>query len=942
MARRPQIARYRITLCFTRPASFRFLHGAAVHGLLCRALALHPLPPQVIPYAPESGRVRYEPGDRYNLGLTLVGEAQELLDRVLSGLMKVGSERPTPDHPLPTFAGNFQVVSCDALPPPDLEAEVETLRDAPAVTVRFLSPLRMRRPAPLRRPGEAFFNARCFPLDVFLKRVALRCQALGFAHVTHPCTAHLGPGAAQLTWLDLPVRGKSAQAGTSAGLTLGGVVGTLEISGPDLETCRLLALGRHLHVGEGVHFGCGRFELDVPAAEGHVFPRAATLQATIAQETRLAEALHHVVRQSDAPGVDGLAPGTLMAQGDRFLAELRQDLERGTYAPSPLLGVLLPKTNGGFRALAIPTARDRVAQRAACDLVTPALHTLLEDSSYAYRKGLSRAAAAVALQRAYDEGYHYLLDADIESFFDSVRWDILFAKLEALYPYEPLLATIKAWVTAPVVFSGKTVVRTQGLPQGAVISPLLANLYLDQLDEELQSQGFRLVRYADDFVILCRTPKEAEKAQEAAREALARLGLELNPQKTAVKSFEGGFSYLGYLFCRSLVVEKKKSLRLEQDGKPLAVPKGSWLASLPLADLRQLTPPTPGSKGSPPVAPGTLANLASERPSRRPLYILDPAATLALEGETLTVSSPTQEPLRIGLHTLSHVVVVGRSRATLPALLALAQRRVPIFFCRRTGELYAQLQPHAPSWALWRAQAELTSNPAACVAFARSVVQAKLHNAATLATRHKLQGWGELGEKLRELEKSALQQNELPALLGLEGKGAALFYACLAASLPAHWGFAGRRRNPPPDPVNAMLSLAYTVLYNHVATALIAGGLDPRWGIFHRPRGTYYALACDLQEELRHLAEGFVIAGIRRREVQPEDFLLDAPGPFPCLFRPEARRRFLLGFEKRLATAFTPRDDERMSYLEFIDRQAQALRAFIEGKGAYDPLRLHA
>lgn len=929
-------------MTFTRPASFRFLHGSAVHGLLCRALALHPLPATVIPFAPESGRVRYDPGDRYVLAVTLVGGARRLLDVLLAGLAEAGKKEPPRDQPLPAFGGNFELLSCEALPPPDVEAEAAAILAEPSLTLRFVSPLRMRRPASHRQQGQSFFNSAFFPVGLFLRRLAGRCSALGFSVPSLDVPLFCNPSAASLFWLDLPVRSHGQAPGGTGGVTLGGVVGTVTLSGLDDSACRLLALARHLQAGEGVHFGLGRWAFEVPGSDPDPFCRAESLLQACANRSRLENALDHVVSQSESPGVDGLTPEALRGGEEEFLHTLAQDLLEGRYLASPLAGALVAKNDGQPRALAIPTLRDRVAQRAACDLLSPAIDTLLEDSSYAYRRGLSRAAAAVALQQAYEEGYRFVLDADIAGFFDSVDWEKLFSKLDALYPAEPLVRLVKAWVTAPVQFAGRTLQRTQGLPQGAVISPLLANLYLDQLDEELQAQGFRLVRYADDFVVLCRSEEEAHRAQEAARKALAELGLQLNLEKTGIRTFDEGFTYLGYLFCRSLVLEKKKEPPSQTQERPANIPKGSWLASLPLAELRQLTLARTKPKAAPPPSCPLPHKLTPERPLRRPLYVVEPATSLSLEGETIKATSPLTGPEQIGLATLSHVVVIGRSRATLPALLALAQRGVPTFFCRRTGELYAQLQPQMPSLALQQAQADLVRNEGACLGFARSIVQAKLHNAAVLATRHKLQGWGALGEELRELERACLQQTTRNGLLGLEGRGAALFYRALARSLPAAWGFSGRKRNPPPDPVNAMLSLAYTILYNHIATALLACGLDPRLGLYHQQRGSYYALACDLQEEFRHLAEGYVIALIRRREIQPEDFASEPQGPFPCLFRPEARRQFIAGFERRLTTEFTPPHGERTTYLAFIADQVAALKALIEGRGSYFPLRLHA
>jgi CRISPR-associated protein Cas1 len=186
-------------------------------------------------------------------------------------------------------------------------------------------------------------------------------------------------------------------------------------------------------------------------------------------------------------------------------------VERVDSQPAPAAPSRLRPAQGRRRrppARRSPTARQgrpaRRRRRAA-----PAIDTLLEEASYAYRRGFSRQGAARAIERAYAEGYRYVLDADVRAFFDRVVWSILFAKLDALYPHEPLVELLRLWVTAPVLFSGRRIDRDRGLPQGSPVSPLLANLYLDTFDEELLDQGFRLVRFADDFVVLAKDPSKA-------------------------------------------------------------------------------------------------------------------------------------------------------------------------------------------------------------------------------------------------------------------------------------------------------------------------------------------------------------------------------------------------------------------------------------------------
>ena len=138
-----------------------------------------------------------------------------------------------------------------------------------------------------------------------------------------------------------------------------------------------------------------------------------------------------------------------------------------------------------------------------------------------------------------------MLDADITSFFDTVDWTRLFSRLHALFPFDPLVEVIKSWVRAPVIFNGQRIERRHGLPQGTPISPILVNLFLDEFDEELLGEDYRLVRYADDFVVLCKDAEEAKRAKADAAAALAKLGLTLNESKTDIRSVESGFDYLG-------------------------------------------------------------------------------------------------------------------------------------------------------------------------------------------------------------------------------------------------------------------------------------------------------------------------------------------------------------------------------------------------------------
>ncbi|MBK6900384.1 MAG: CRISPR-associated endonuclease Cas1 [bacterium] len=945
-----------VTLRMTRLVTFPFLHGGILNGLLCRALDRHPLPDGVVPFASESGRVAFEAGDTYQFGVTILDRHRDLLPVLESGLAGIGCPSHDRSGSRPVLGGNFEVLGLEIYTGPDALSGLEQRSATGELTLRFLSPLRMQRPKADVRPGKRYLDGTCFPAGQFLFRLWRRLFLLEYGHEATDDEVAAGmppiPGEVEaadsaLLWLDMPIKGVAGgDRGRPDGYTLGGVQGSIRLLNVPAPWRGLLVIGERLHAGEKAHYGFGRYVIDETADLSlDPYRPSRTVGDRLEDAALLKEALRHIATSGDVAGVDGVTPEEAAADASNTAADLVADLQAGTYRPRELLGLFVPKPRGGVRALAVPTVRDRCLQRAACVLLAPAVDVLLEDCSYAYRKGFSRSRAAAAVRHAYDSGYRYVLDADIESFFDAVDWERMTAKLRALFPYEDLVGRIREWLAVPVSYQGRLIQRSQGLPQGAPISPLLANLFLDEFDEELLGRHYRLVRYADDFLVLCRDPGEAERARDDAREALARLGLRLHPQKTTVATFDAGFSYLGYLFCRSTVIEQiKPSPDSESQEEAPVIPKDSWLAQAPFGEIRGLKTAGAGTdRRSPRVVPLVEAN-PTPRLSDRPVYLSGYGTRVTKQGGLLVVVEEEGGRTEIPLREVSHVVLHGQVGMSLPALLALARDRVPVYACHRNGELDVPLVQQVPDWRLWAAQGAMSDDEARCLAFTRSVVQAKLHNSATIATRFKFTGAENSVPQMRSLERSCLDQQHPDGLRGLEGKGAALFFAMLRDSLPREWGFHHRRRNPPPDPVNAMLSFGYTLLYNHLSTALVAAGLNPRIGFFHAEHGAYHALACDLQEEFRHLVEALVWALIRRHEVGPDDFAASTDGRYPCLMTAGMRRKFIERFEGRLAEGFRPPGQEReMAYREFVNLQAVSVRELVaDRRDHYEPLRIHA
>lgn len=251
-------------------------------------------------------------------------------------------------------------------------------------------------------------------------------------------------------------------------------------------------------------------------------------------------------------GVDGVTIARFEEDLVGNLTALRDELTDKTYFPLPLMKIQVAKKNGEPRALCIPTVRDRVAHTAVMHRIGPTLDREFEECSYGYRKGCSVRQAVYKIKEYYEKGYRWVVDADIDAFFDTVNHDLMLEKC-ALYIHDPEIMTLlEMWLRAEI-WDGTSVSRLKlGLPQGSAVSPVLANLFLDELDEWMIGLGYKYIRYADDYLVLCKNSLAAAKALEISQHALAKLQLKLDEGE--VKSFDQGFTYLGVTFLNSLVM----------------------------------------------------------------------------------------------------------------------------------------------------------------------------------------------------------------------------------------------------------------------------------------------------------------------------------------------------------------------------------------------------
>jgi RNA-directed DNA polymerase len=269
-----------------------------------------------------------------------------------------------------------------------------------------------------------------------------------------------------------------------------------------------------------------------------------------------------------AAGVDGQSVERFAVQAELYLSELASALRDGSYRPQPIRRVEIPKGDGRTRPLGIPAVKDRIVQTAVKLVIEPIFEVRFCPTSYGFRPGCGCKDALREVDGLIEEGFVFVVDADLESYFDTIPHDALMQRLEERISDGRLLALIRSFLDQDILRGMDRWTPTAGTPQGAVISPLLANVYLHPLDELMAMRRFRMVRYADDFVVLCRSREEAEAALADLRQWVADNGLRLNPAKTHLGDSRvagEGFDFLGYRFEAGRRWVRKKSLARFKD-----------------------------------------------------------------------------------------------------------------------------------------------------------------------------------------------------------------------------------------------------------------------------------------------------------------------------------------------------------------------------------------
>lgn len=280
------------------------------------------------------------------------------------------------------------------------------------------------------------------------------------------------------------------------------------------------------------------------------------LMESICDPENLERAMAKVIANGGAPGVDGMRVTQLEKYFGRHRDRITKELLTGTYQPQPVKRVEIPKPDGGMRKLGIPTAVDRVIQQAVLQVLSPQWDETFSDNSFGFRPGRSAHGAILRAQAYLEEGYAWVVDMDLEKFFDRVNHDVLMSRVARRVEDKRLLKLIRGFLNSGVMIDGLTAATPEGTPQGGPLSPLLSNLLLDELDRELESRGLRFARYADDCNIYVRSERAGQRVLQSVTRWLDKnLRLKVNQTKSAVDR-PWKRKFLGFTF----TTQRKRSI----------------------------------------------------------------------------------------------------------------------------------------------------------------------------------------------------------------------------------------------------------------------------------------------------------------------------------------------------------------------------------------------
>jgi len=799
---------------FTDSANPGVLHQPALTAWVRRMLGSPERYDQLLCLnTPDAMRRRFSAGDPYHFTLIAMAGGEALLADFFDVLRK-GENNMAWDAAMP-FRDHFKLEeTCDALTGEScadvnalslydadaLERDTQFWLQRDSIHIRWISPARLMRSKESREGvrGEMRFcrdnDHLTAPLllgrvhDTFADLLQRRGESPR-ARREEACLE----GTSDVFWVDAAYRNAN-----HVEKPMGGMLGALKLrgcSGMEAARMRAMVLGQYVGIGQRRAFGYGRYRMEDIGGQSsvgfHNMTPSTSLLDIAMGEANLESALETIrdnQRQYQGASDTHDEPSTMEMEK---LAGMARKVLRGTYKPPPLNGYIHQDADGDIRPLAVPPFMDRVMQRAVAQSITPPLDALMDDASFGFRAGRSRFQARDLVQNLYREGYRWVFESDIRHFFDMVDWERLENRLSSLFTGDPVIRLVMDWLRVPVMHKGRRIERKRGLPQGAPLSPLLANLMLDDFDSDLRAAGCRLVRFADDFIVVAKSRKDAEKAGRIAVRSLADAGLNLKTEKTRVIDFSEGFRFLGFIFVDGVAVECKP----RKHQKAGQVPAYSWLADYRCQDDEDESE----AKLDTALRSDVVTALAPFAETGRTMIVCGHPAVLFSRDGRLCAERDDEVVCSEPWRHLEHVMIFGSHHVTTPALKEAMRHDVVIHFASGMGKYYGVVSPPSPRMdqaSRWQLQISYFGEHSHALHAARVTVDARIrHMREVLRKKDALNL--DVSESFKSLLEKAERASDLNELNGYEGLATRCYFGALKPIIPSEFDFSGRNRRPP-------------------------------------------------------------------------------------------------------------------------------------------------
>lgn len=964
----PDLSGLVVNLEFLRKSEFNVMHEMAVDAFLRHHLNLGEQYSKLVSIiTPENGRLQYRQGDSYRFAIIFNGEEKDVLpiwQKLISQLRRLPESALITDKNVP-IKDNVKLIGLqdlfDGIPVQnelslDFYTEKQLLEQAQAwfkeadlkskpveLHWSWQSLVRLLKEDHKYSKGELRFcrdNQSITP-HLLLKRLyeTLTNIAAQFdirldsqldklnREWLEQQSEFLEIDKADCFWLDTPYFSQDKSKNT-----LGGLAGSFRLQihpGAEPGLLALLILGQVLGFGQRRTSGFGKYRLEpsfksLPLAlalQPYKVTRAQSLLECLTQEHILAQAVKQVEQK---PQIDKLNERT-HSQIQSAIGQIKSS----SYQAPQMQGFTIPKKDGDSRLIAVSPLYDRVLQKAASLVLTPGLDAFMAQGSYGYRKGLSRQQVRYEIQNAYREGYRWVYESDIDDFFDSINRPQLYSRLQSLFGDDPLWQQLENWLSQNIKVGETLIDRSsldKGIPQGSPLSPLLSNFILDDFDSDLELHGFKMIRFADDFIILCKNRHQAELAAKGVEYSLSQVKLEINRDKTHIVEMQQGFRFLGYLFREDHAIEVAGE---KSDGKstfsaediPTKLPP--WLANIGAKQAQAID-----SEDLPEKHHGKLEQQGMH------LILAGDAQIITTDNHNVVVKKDDKITHKVSWEQLHAITLIGLHTMTLPAQHQALRNKIPVHLSDRTGHYLGALvsfEPAQNSYKTWFTQLQQFDNPEFCLAIAKQLVISRMHNQRhTLFKRkeHRKQMQTSLA-KLKTWQHKAQSVDNLNSLNGIEGTATREYFKQINQFLPEWAKFERRTRRPPKDPFNVLLSLGYTILYSHVDSILQSAGFLTWKGLYHQQSAAHAALASDLMESYRHIVERFAIYVINHKQIKEQDFRIEELDNQKQALRlsAEARRRYVSGLINRFQ-----KFKKEQTLHQHLYEQARALKLAVQAQ----------